>query len=279
MSKLIFNKISIIESLNESDKKTGQLLAHDLRVLEIFHEKGIEIECVQVNYKHELLTHIKSLIKDANSNKYFPVVQLEVHGTDDLHGLALNSGENIKWVELEPYFRELNIACKCNLLVVMAACFGIHVTRNISLVERAPYWGLVAPEKAITPDVILTSLTKFYTALYTNSKTKNLLSSLETSSNVSELKFVTSEWFFVKAFKYYITNHCNEDVMPSRVQRVKNNLLNQGLKCMPTNELIKMHLKPDNEEEFNKFLNNFFMVDLFPENVDKISVKFEQLNL
>lgn len=275
MSRLIFNKISIVESLDDADKKTGELLAHDLSLLEIFHEKGVTIECLKISNKQELLRHIESLTEDAKTNNEFPVLQIEVHGTSDQKGLALNSGEVVSWNELEPYFRALNVATKCNLLVVMAACFGVHVSSNISLLDRAPYWGIIAPEKEILPNDILSSLTRFYTQLYTSEESSELLSSLQGS----ELKFITSEWFFVKAFKYYITEFCNDTALTIRVNNFKNKLIAQGLVELPSDKMIKCALKPQGEEEFYSFLNHFFMVDSYSENKDKISVKYERVNL
>jgi len=274
LSRLIFNKISIVESLADTDKKTGELLAHDLSLLEVFHDKGLVIECLKISNKQELLTHIESLTEDAKINNVFPILQIEVHGTSDQKGLALNSGENVSWNELEPYFRALNVATKCNLLVVMAACFGVHVSSNISLFDRAPYWGIIAPEKEILPNDILSTLTRFYTQLYTSEESNGLLASLQGS----ELEFITSEWFFVKAFKYYITEFCNDTDLTIKVNSIKNKLIAQGVIDLPGDEIIKCVLKPEGEERFYSFLNHFFMVDYYPENIDKISVKYDHIN-
>ncbi|HHL41519.1 MAG TPA: hypothetical protein ENJ36_02530, partial [Candidatus Bathyarchaeota archaeon] len=273
MSTLNFNKVSIVESLNDSDQKTGQQLAHDLELLEIFHDKGIAVECIQISKPEELLLHIQSLTNDAECHGIYPVLQIEAHGSEDKKSLVLTDG-SIRWDELEPYFRELNLATKCNLLIVMATCFGIHSSSIISLLDRAPFWGVIGPEYKISSPVILSSLTKLYTALYTE---QNLLDALKLSPDEAELKFITCEWFFVSAYKYYVNNLCNDQALRLRAKSFKKQLRLQGASKLPSDDEIINAFKPNGKEEFQSWLHSFFMIDLFPENINKISINYEKI--
>ena len=276
MSKLKFNKISIVESLRPNEKKTGQLLVQDLEMLEVFHEKGISIEYVLISSKQELIDHIQSLVTDANNSGIFPVLQIDAHGSNDKKSLVLSSGEVVSWLDLGSIFRPLNIATKCNVLIVMATCFGAYINSTISLFDRAPFWGVIGAELEIYPDQMLSNLTGFYTKLYNSVNPEELLTSLKSSP--SELKFITSEWFFVNAYKSYILEECNENMLNVRAKGVMTKFSEQGKKPLNIEE-IKKRLKPEGKKGFEKLLHYFFMIDLYPQNIEKISVKFEQLNL
>lgn len=277
LSTVKFNKISIVESLGSSDKKTGEALAHDLNLLEVFHDKGVTIEFLNIDTPEELLIHIKNLSEDAGKGTY-PILQIEAHGSEDKQSLVLNKG-SIRWLELEPSLRELNVSTKCNLIVVMATCFGAFASAAISLLDRAPFWGIIGPETTTSGPQILSSLTNFYTAIYSGDNSKKLLESLNSYPVESQLKLMTCEWFFIKAYRYYIHNYCNEKVLDERVIRVKKRILLQGAKAIPDDKEVLEFLRPKGRLQFEAWLNNFFMVDLFPENVNKISAEYEEIDL
>lgn len=279
MSLLKFSKISIIESLGSSDKKTGKLLFDDLEVLEIFHEKGISIEYVPVSNSQELISHIQALTIGAKEHGVYPVLQIEAHGSNDKQSLILSSKEAIAWRALEPHLRELNIASECNLLIVMATCFGLYASSAISILDRAPFWGLIGPEELVFPDQILQSLTKFYTAIYSAGSAQALLESLKPAANEAGLQFITSEWFFIKSYKYYVQEYCKSPSFRTRIERIRSKLQKQAPIDFPIDEHIQSHFELNGKEKFEAMLKYFFMVDLFHKNMDKISVKYEQVNL
>ena len=150
---------------------------------------------------------------------------------------------------------------------------------TISLLDRAPFWGIIGPEKDILPDQILKSLIKFYTEIYNLKSPQDLLNSLKSSTYEPELNFITSEWFIVKAYKYYVREYGSDVSIRSRIMKLKKQYQNQSAINFPNDEQIQEHLNLKGKEKFEAMLRHFFMVDLFPDNIDKISVKYEQVNL
>ncbi|MGL1959282.1 MAG: hypothetical protein OCD00_18465 [Colwellia sp.] len=276
MSYFTFHKISIVESLGD-EKKTGRLLADDLAILEIKYGRSIPIEFVEISHKQDLISHLEDLIKDAQSSGLTPLLHIETHGSDDKSGLILSSGDYVSWAELEPLFRKLNIATKCNLMVVMAACFGAYANTTISILDRAPFWGVIGPVDGIYPEHLLRSLTRFYTSLYSGENSKKLLASLIYTSTESDLHLYTSEWFFVKSYKYYVKEFCTDNFLQSKVENLKKKY-QDGFE-LPSDESIKSFFKLDGKEVFEMLLNAFFMVDVHPENKDKFTIKFEQIDI
>jgi len=267
-----------VESLSSSDKKTGELLAHKLKALEANHDKGIVVEFIRISTPKELIAHLNNLTKDAIANEVFPILQIEAHGSEDKNSLVLTKGI-ISWRELEPHLRALNIAMKCNLLIVMATCFGAFATAAISLLDRAPFWGIVGPVNITYEDQILSSLTNFYTSIYRGETPKELFKSINSLPVESQLKFLTCEWLFIKAYKYYINNLCSEELIDIRIRRLKEKHLAQGTVDIPEDDVIRDYLTPKGKTQFESWLGKFFMVDLFPENNNKISVKYEKIDL
>ena len=241
MSALRFNKIIFIESHN--DLRTGMRLAEDLPYIGISNDLEIPIEYYDVFDKSEFFSRLNQLTVEAQEGTLFPILQIDAHGHQDPDGFLLRSGELINWQELEEPLRALNIAARCNLLLVTATCFGAVANSTIGIANRAPFWAAVGPAGEIAQGDILDSLRRFYSALLAQESPQSILNSLE----ASELRFVTAEWFFIRYYRYLV-NELNPNIPASQV-------------------------------EFENFLNHFFMTDLYPENADKFTVTFEGAGL
>jgi hypothetical protein len=207
MGKALFNKISIVESLREHDRKTGQLLFHDIKMMQLFHEKGIATEYVSIATKEELYRYIDNLIDQAKYNRVFPVLQLDVHGTSDRRGIILNSGDTISWRNLCDKLRELNELSKGNLIVVMAACYGTHIQKGINPFNRSPFWGVMSPLNTVTPDAILESLGEFYRNIFEGS------TGLKDIPIHTALKLITIDSFFLQWWKVYLDDKAPDDLL------------------------------------------------------------------
>lgn len=276
MSSFKFSKVSIVESLKPKDKKTGQLLYDQLDMFEVFHQKGLKLELNIISTRLEFENLLDLLTKNAHDFSEIPILQIEAHGSEDKLSMVLNSGETISWYELEEILRTLNLATKCNLLLVMSTCFGAYASMAISLTNRAPFWGIIGPETTVYPDEIIGSLTNFYSHLYQGKDGSELVKALELNQS-QILKFLTSEWFFVKAYVSYVKNFCNEQATLQAAESFSQKLSASGVVNLPELDLIKQAIRPHGKEFFEKLMRHFFMIDLFPENENKISVIYEQI--
>lgn len=241
MSSLQFNKVVFIESLGSNDIKTGKSLAEDLVYIEIENDLPIPIEYYDISNSAEFFECLRDLTNKAKKNNVFPILQIDAHGSNNPHGLVMRSGELIEWLYLEDQLRNLNVASKGNLLIVTASCFGQFANMSVAIQNRAPFWAIVGPMEAIQVYDIQSTLRLFYASLFAQKEPDLIAKSLENSL----LKVATTEWFFVQAYKFMV-----QKLQPSI---------------------------PASKEEFDTLINHFFMVDIYPENKDKISVCFEQL--
>lgn len=132
----------IIEWLSPEERHTGREL-HD------WMEKkrpGWSIYCPCAT-KSDVFAAIKRAQVCAR-NGMVPVLHLESHGSDD--GIAPSRpphDEYITWEELTEPLQGLNLATRCNLVLVVAACVGFAAVQAFRRGPRAPAVALVGPAR------------------------------------------------------------------------------------------------------------------------------------
>lgn len=243
MSALRFNRVVLLESLGSADLKTGRSLSEDLPYIGMEYDLPIPIEFHSINSKRELLDQLDELTVRAQCSEVYPVLQIDAHGSDAPPGLVMNSGELVKWYEVETLLRRLNLATRCNLFLVSATCFGLFANLTVAIANRAPFWAVVGPIGEISAGDVADALRRFYRALFAQVAPTEIVDSLQGS----QLRVITAEWFFVQSYKYLV-----QKLDPS---------------------------VPGSTEEFDNFLEHFFMTDIYPENHVKYSVTFEKIRL
>jgi len=114
----------IIESLKESDLKTGTLLHNGLLKYKKLQEPNLSSFLFTVKNKEELFQTLHGIIAKVKTNTLFPILHLEMHGSVD--GVRLTSNEFVIWDELLPIFREINILLLNSLTVMTSMCMELH---------------------------------------------------------------------------------------------------------------------------------------------------------
>ena len=88
------------------------------------------------------LNRLASIVADVRASGRAPIIHIETHGTSDETGLVLSSGEFVPWSALKGLLTTINITCRLNLLVVLAACNGWGLLEIVQATDRAPLWGI-----------------------------------------------------------------------------------------------------------------------------------------
>ncbi len=127
-----FNRVVIIESLEDGEVKTGlengKVLAHELQEI----NKTTSVEYYLCESAFDFKEMIGELISQS-SHESVPILHIECHG-DILEGLEFRNGSVISWEELANLIFPLNLVTGCNLML----CFAwLHVMQLISYLR----WG------------------------------------------------------------------------------------------------------------------------------------------
>ncbi len=277
MPSILFSKLVILESLEQG--KTGRKLFEDIRPISIQTDRNIDVIYSEVGTKQEFLAQL-IIVKQEAEKGHWPILHIECHGLDDTTGISLANGECISWVELKPYLTAINIVTQCNLLVVMAACYGGHMVQIIQPIERAPCLAMLSPTKEIYPDEILTPFTSFYTELFNSLNFDSALKALRSHRITDgEYFFQTAPGFFKSAYVGYIKGTADKKALKIK-RRAKNiymDLKRSGVTPPEGIGVIKKMLKQTQPDYFKSFCEQFFMIDLYPMNQSRFNITYSDV--
>ncbi len=269
-----FSRIVVIESLPNGEAKTGSEIYGYIEAQ--IRENNLPISVVfrQCESKVEFLSILEAICKEIDSKNEYPWIHIECHGSSAEDGIVLSNGDLITWQELKPKFTEINSACKCNLMVVMAACNGAHLTEVLQPIDRAPCWGLLGPTNELYPDDLLASFRVFYLNLLSSLNGDVALIGLRKVIEERNLSFmlVTAQEFFREVYSGYLSEYCTDKAYWRRAKNMKKG----DIKGLSIQDLV-LKLKEQEPDEFQKFKNKFFMCDLYPENSARFPIIYKDV--
>jgi hypothetical protein len=137
-----YNRIYVIESLNENEKATGKTLFEDLLTREAHRTPGLSVSYKYCSSKKELFAYLVRIKADASTGQVMPFIHFECHGSKA--GVLLESGEKVHWNEFVYYFTDINILVKNNLFISFTVCCAFYIYSDIAgcITERAPFFWL-----------------------------------------------------------------------------------------------------------------------------------------
>src|SRR5207244_5807125 len=144
MASAYFSTVVVFESLPEGQLRTGRSLRDDIEPVSAFHARGINVDYRKVNNRLELNARLADVLHGAEHGDY-PLLHFESHGSE--RGIELADGSHIAWAELKPWLISINVATRCNLIVIVGACYGGYLAQTLLPTDRAPCWPLIGPSR------------------------------------------------------------------------------------------------------------------------------------
>jgi len=162
-----FKKFSvyIIQSLKKDETQTGTKLYEELKIKSCINNE-FKPQLVDIDTKKQLLYFLTNLKSDIVKLQIYPVLHIEIHGTNDYIGLVLKNEEFITWKEILDYFIEINIVLKNELFLFLAVCHGNSIISYIDIKKRAPFRGIIGISGEINNRTNLKAWTSFYDTLF-----------------------------------------------------------------------------------------------------------------
>lgn len=275
-----FNRIVIVQSLGKDEFHTGKKLNDDLEILNQAHDLGLDIELHDVETKKELLDLLSRLTKEARQIESFPILHLEIHGSNDKKGLVLASGEFVGWQELKNPLVNLNIVTKNNLFIVLAVCHGAYLLELFLPTDRSPCWGMIGPESQISAGNLLQSYSVFYEELLKTgdgNKAVKLLNG-KVQKEGTDYYFTTAERHFIQVFKMYSNNPdlCSPKALRERARKVRKEIKKSKSEVVPSvGALIRQFNKKS--IQFDEYKQRFLMLDMYPENKERFTIEYADI--
>lgn len=277
MRNFKFNKIYVIESLNDNEHKTGQDLYNDIiRWKQISNNDKFICEYKPINSKKEYKTLMSQIEKEC-ANGILPILHFEIHGFSDKSGLSLNNREPITYLELTEDLSKINIKTGNNLFLTLAVCHGAYLLGAIKISEPAPYLSFIGSFDTLFNDDILYRYSEFYSDFLTNF---DLFSSLKIFFEANQIEdnkfsFIDTEETFRTVYKNYLIENTSKKGIQ---KRIKDSILQNNLSFSCRQEKRKFgrdfekQVNKTKQEYYTEHKDLFFMIKDFPENEERFKL-------
>jgi hypothetical protein len=275
-----FHKLWVIESLREGDLKTGTRLVEDQLFIARLRHTNLEVEHRRPTAKTELINELETIRDEALYQGLYPLIHFDCHG--DPNGLQTTNGDHITWEELRGILIQINHACRCNLVVVVAACNGINLIKCCTKLDRAPFYAAIGPETEIKAGKIERDFRAFYSKFFEDLNGDDAVRVLNDGKEGSErtYHFFSSLGIFANAYRKYHSDHCVGKGLAARREELLTSLLRspevkkRGFKWI--RKMVKEALSHE-DEHFLELRDRFFFVDKFPENKERFDLSLSDV--
>jgi hypothetical protein len=277
---LFFDGVFMIESLPLGERKTGTFLFDETIAPSTLTSQDFSPAFRSAYGRDEFFKAIDELRVDFAAKGRSPILHIEAHGDEHGEGVVLGSGEFVAWTELRPVMEEINRLTKFNLLVVMATCKGAYLIQSMRPTQRAPFWGVIGPNRTVYDIEMQRALDAFYRKLVATQDGTDAMTSLNVASQASgeHYKLLDAELYFCWIYEKHEEGTSPADV-EDRVNRVVAAWAHEFgpdiRKTAIVRETARKHVL--NHERWYKHLGqHFLMLDLFPENKGRFKLSYRE---
>jgi len=197
----IINYVLVIESLTERER-TGKDLFDDIlarRALQHNYGCGYAYAASKMDF----LQALQEVYFHVIHNGMIPLLHIEAHGNEN--GLKLADNSFISWNEIGYHLRNINVALKNNLILVLGACYGLHISSQIIPIFPAPFRVVVGPYEEVSKEAVQTGFEAFYEK-FVNRECVDTLNEMIASLNEGfypAFHFIDSEVMFESSWDFY----------------------------------------------------------------------------
>ena len=273
-----FSRLVVLQSLPGGDLKTGRLLRDDVQALDAFYERRLPVDFATADTSEKFWAALGQVLQAAIGKAEWPILHIECHGASDRKGIVLADGTYIPWRQLKPTLIDINVATRCHLLVVLAACHGAYIGEIILPTDQAPCWGLLGPTEAVASGDLLRSYSSFYAELLKSQDgSKSLAALRDSDKHAAQYRLITAEGFFKLAYANYLATYSTQKGYWDRAKAMRPKLRGHRAAARLSTQDLQLLLRKTERGSFDKYYRGFFMIDLFPENQSRFSVTYDEV--
>lgn len=258
----------------DGDLKTGTRLVEDQLSIAQSRYENLEVAHRRPTSKAELLKDLETIRDGALLEGTYPFIHFDCHGNPD--GLQTANGDHISWEELRLLLIQINYACKCNLMVVIAACNGINLIKCCTKLDRAPFYAAIGTETKVKAGKLEQDLLAFYSKFFEDLNGDDAVRALNEGREGSErtYHFRSSSGIFANAYRKYYNDNCIGRGKAARREYLLTKIAEnpqakeRGFRWI--RQMIRKALS-DEGQYFIEKRDRFFFSDKFPENKSRFS--------
>lgn len=271
---LYFDIVHVIETLGQYH--TGHRLFEDLEPICSAATPQVIARFNAVRSRAEFRALLRSIAEDAHLHSHKPILHIEAHGSSA--GIQVSSGECLTWTDFKAELTTINEVSRLNLLVILAACDGANMVSIIQPVDRAPVRALIGPKRIVYPDEIARASLAFYRTLFDAGEVGAAWRAMNDAVAPGQLTFAafTAEFTFRYVMHHYLKTLCSEDALAKREDDATASALRDGTieNVEHFRQWFRSYLR-DHQGHFERTKQHFFFCDLYPENVTRFDIAFE----
>jgi hypothetical protein len=259
--------------------KTGQALYDNILMWADVRLGILKSKLMQPSTRNEFLESLSTIAGDVIQNNISPVVHIDCHG--DRNGLVLPKGVHLEWDALYDGLLEINVPCRNNLFLVLAACEGAYLGQIMNLTKPAPCWGLVGPDRPVSFGDMATAFNRFYEEMFSSHDGVKAVMALNNAvPGSARYVFLNCFQLFEDGWATYERKFCMGKGRQQRVERLLTRFRSNIYAPLDTTrarKIVKKRLKEMREPAFKKYRRRFFMIDLYPENAARFPVSYHRV--
>lgn len=274
MDFLRFNRLYIVESLEDHELKTGTELFEYLQPVVEDSPFALSLglfTCAGVQGFRDVAARVLEKSKAG----HLPWLHIECHGSSD-DGLYFANGSELSWEDLCDLLRPINEACGFQLFVVVSTCYGANIVSGIDTGEGAPCLGLIGPSDQVDPAELLGHFRDFYRTLLQTTDIGHAMGSWKNRKlQHGSMAIVTAnDWWRDLMFSYLSENGTSKGI--EAVARRQRKLLHAEGKNQSVGSLkriFRRQLPAIVEIRFRRY----FMLDEVPQNTQRFALQLAEV--
>jgi hypothetical protein len=270
------NCICVFNAIPSGELNTARRLYEDLRDIAASSATKFDARYFLLDSVASLSDAISALTRKAQTSGLRPWIHIDGHGDSKETGFYSSLGEFCSWDTLRRLVTPLNVATELNLLVILATCYGGSFAASITTIDRAPVLGLIGPTREVTAGSIEVDFSAFYKTFLSTWSMNSALRQLRSTSNRQLYYATNAVAFFYAVWAGYKRNSCTRRAISERASRIRRNLVDSGHGRPPSVGNLKRQLKRTERDEFDKYVDVYFLNDLIPKNRSRFVVTYEQ---
>lgn len=277
MSYFLFNKLYILQSLADNDRKTGKELEERINTFSLSNNINFQAVLFDLHSKEEWEYAWKEIYTSIDQLNIIPIIHLVMHGNTDYIGIEQGVKGLIGLSELFEKTRKANILSHNNIMLTMAVCEGLNVIRFITLDRPMPFCNILASQETLCNPISLENFTIFYQALLKDGNIDMAFERLQNqgAGEMGKYRLVKSEQLFANVMQMYLDNKCNDQAIEERAEEIAamgKFDISDPIAKKNFVERVKEFLPEENSKGYEIYADRFFMFDLFPAIKNRFSI-------